>query len=142
MTFTAGVVIFSVMKTLIENFPLNARRAGKNADALASRLAAEKLGIPPEAVLGVEILNRSIDSRRREPTLVYRLLLEVEDRFSGGLPPADEEYLKQLAPAELQLPESKLRSPVVVGTGPAGIFGALALAMAGAFANRLKMISS
>ena len=127
----SGVVIFSVMKTLIENFPLNARRAGKNADALASRLAAKKLGIPPEAVLGVEILNRSIDSRRREPTLVYRLLLEVEDRFSGSLPPAEEEYLKQLAPAELQLPESKLRSPVVVGTGPAGIFGALALAMAG-----------
>lgn len=119
------------MKTLVENLRIAARRAGKDADALAGKLAAVQLGVPPDAVRNVAFVSKSIDSRRGEPSLIYRLLLDVDDRFASRLVPAEDELLKSLAPAELQLPGSKLRRPIVVGTGPAGIFGALALALAG-----------
>ncbi len=119
------------MKTIISNFQLNARRAPADADAAAGMLAAKNIGLPPDAVRCCTILWRSIDSRRRDPVLVYKLLLDVEERFASGLVPASRETLEALGKSKLELPESRLRHPLVVGTGPAGIFGALVLAMAG-----------
>ena len=119
------------MRTLIKNFQLDARKLSGDADAQAIPLALKHFGIAPEKYTSGMIVSRSIDSRRGGPHLVYTLLLELADDVKCPLPPATEEELAKLAPPHLELAESPLRHPVVIGTGPAGIFGALALALAG-----------
>ena len=119
------------MRAIIKNFKLDARKLAGDADAQAIPLVLKHFGIRPEKLTGGMIVSRSIDSRRGGPHLVYTLLLELADDVKCPLPPATEEELAKLAPPQLELAESPLRHPVVIGTGPAGIFGALALALAG-----------
>ena len=119
------------MKSILKNFQLNARRAGAAPERLLADELCRQLGIPREALREITVLNRSTDSRHADPVLNYKLLIDVEDRFASRLVPAAPEELSALAPATLQLPASSLRCPLVLGTGPAGIFGALALALAG-----------
>lgn len=90
-------------------------------------LAAEKLGVPRHKISTAEILSASIDSRRGTPKLLLSLRLE------GDFPDSPEEEFAAFAPRSPDLPQNtSLKHPVVVGTGPAGIFGALVLAYAGA----------
>jgi len=119
------------MKSIVNNFQLNARRAGAVPEQRLPELLCRRLGIPREALREVAILNRSVDSRRADPMLNYKLLIDVDDLRAGRLAPATPEELAALAPAKLELADSALRHPLVLGTGPAGIFGALALALAG-----------
>ena len=131
LTFCLGVVIFSIMKSIVNNFQLNARRVGAEPERRLIEAVCRRLGLPREALRELTVLNRSIDSRRTDPVLNYKLLLDVEERCTARLAPATPEELAALAPATLELPASALRHPLVLGTGPAGIFGALALALAG-----------
>ena len=114
---------------ILEKLVVSARRAPGGMDGHLHEPIAAQLGIAPEG-FDYRILNKSIDSRG-DPVLVYRLLIFSEAELP--LPPAGPEQLARLEKAELEFPAKKPpRHPVVVGTGPAGIFGALALAMAGA----------
>ena len=114
---------------IIDKFPVGARKAPVNIDALLTPLLAAKLDVPP-AELDYRILNKSIDSRRSEAVFIYRLLVSSPRQLN--LPPATPEQLASLTKAELPFPEKiRLQNPIVAGTGPAGIFAALALAMAG-----------
>ena len=108
----------------ISGFKVDSTRAPADIDDRVGELAAREEGIPLAKLRDFRITGKSIDARRGTPTLLYHLELDVDE----GDPAAELHR-----PPALELPEnSGLLHPVVVGTGPAGIFAALALAMAGA----------
>ena len=120
------------MKSILDNIRITARRAGNDPEGRLRHVVCRELGVPPSALKRLTVLSRSIDSRRSDPMLVYKLLIEADDAHAARLVPATPEELATLPPPRLELPPSKLQNPLVLGTGPAGIFGALALALAGA----------
>ncbi len=105
-------------------------------DEAAVAMAAGRLGIPGDRVRSWRIVRRSIDARRRGPTaFVLSMDLEVREeavllaRLSG-----DPEV--EATPQARYLPPRPGRSPlpsrpVIVGTGPAGLFAGLLLARMG-----------
>lgn len=94
-------------------------------------LAAQKLGIPEAEILSLDVVKSSMDARKRRPTRVYVLDVEVAD------PEAVLERLRndpQVGPtpppsgARYEGPRVRIGAqPLVVGTGPAGLFTTLAL---------------
>ncbi len=93
-------------------------------DVSIEKEAAKALGTSVENIAGIEILKRSIDARRT-PKWNYQLAVTV--RRSPGISAP-----RYHAPAPFVIPKGKsARRPVVVGMGPAGLFGALVLARAG-----------
>ena len=110
-------------------------------EADLSILVARRLGLPPQAVLGVVIVRKAIDARRYRGAPVYfTYMLEVdvapahEKKLRGKLKkdknleiivPQPKQERRFPAPGQGELP------PVVVGFGPAGMFAALTLARAG-----------
>ena len=115
---------------ILEKLTVGVRKAPRDIDSKLHSLIAGKLGVSP-CDIDYTILGKSIDSRSSEAVLVYRLAVSSPKRLD--LPELSVEQLSAMGKAELPLPEKTvLRNPIVVGTGPAGIFGALVLAMAGA----------
>ncbi len=114
------------MLVKVSNINIDSRMAAK-VDIRS--LAAERLRIPVKDVLGCRIVNQSVDCRKQVPMVVYTLQAEV----AKAPPPGRWEECEALE-SNLTIPElpAGMKNPVVVGTGPAGIFGALVLAMAGA----------
>lgn len=95
--------------------------------------AAKKIGVGEERLLGLKILRKSLDARRRGNAVwVYSVAAEVADEgevlakgIHGVCTFEDEMY-------QFRYKDIKSDSrPVVVGTGPAGLFCALMLARAG-----------
>lgn len=113
---------------ILEKLTVGAGRAPVGIDSALGSIIAGKLKTAPEKI-DYQILGKSIDSRK-EPVIIYKLLISSNEKLD--LPLASPEVSGVMKKAELPLPEKiSLRNPVVVGTGPAGIFGALVLAMAG-----------
>ncbi len=84
--------------------------------------AAAALSVSAKCISHIEIIKRSIDARRK-PVYVYQLAVTLKGDTSA--PP----YTK---PAPFLIPQKKSAvRPVVVGLGPAGLFGGLVLARAG-----------
>lgn len=105
-------------------------------DALLARRAAETLRLKPSDVKGVKLLKLSLDCRRK-PDLKYvasigaALSPEAEKRAKKrGLPEHKRAKTLRDIAREMTPPKEFLR-PVVVGSGPAGLFCALTLAYAG-----------
>lgn len=98
--------------------------------------AAKQLRIRPEAIRTLTIRRRSVDARKKNDV---RVIYTVDAEVQGS-----EEKILKLArspkvsaakelPYEIPKPESlPEKRPVIVGFGPAGMFCALVLAMAGA----------
>lgn len=120
------------MFSLLESFRLPARSADANIDGNLLPHLEKFLGLTPGTITDYKILKSRIDARKREVMLDYRLLLE-SDSALRGVPEAAPDDLALLEKVELPLPEKIFlpANPVVIGTGPAGIFAALALALAG-----------
>ena len=113
-------------------FLLKAANAPDVPERLLPELVRERFGMVPSAL---RILNRAVDARRGTPVLVYSLLLEFAQPPPAGVKwtPVDEAELERLEHPDPGLPDCVRppASPLVVGTGPCGIFAALGLAMAG-----------
>ena len=108
----------------ISGFKIDSATAPVDIDDRVGESAARAEGIPLQKLRGFRITGKSIDARRGSPSLLYNLELDVD----AGDPPADLNRKP-----ELRLPEvCPILHPVVVGTGPAGFFAALAFALAGA----------
>lgn len=91
--------------------------------------AAATLKIPEEKILNIKIIKRSLDARKKDRIVfVYTLELEVEDEagiFERLKDPKAKLVEKEVPPS---FPRLRTESrPVVVGTGPAGLFAALRL---------------
>ena len=106
-------------------------------EALAEAIA-QKLSLPAAEVGRIVTVRQSIDARKKQRILaVYIVDVEVPDetgvleRFAGDAhverAPETEYATPQYSPAAGKQP-----SPVVVGSGPCGLFAALLLAEAGA----------
>lgn len=106
---------------------------GSRIDSRMPDIIRDLCGINPEMC---RIVKKSIDSRRGRPEIIYKLVIQT-----GSAPnniKADkitpEQAAEILAEPEIEIETLKEqpRQPVVVGTGPAGIFAGLVLALAGA----------
>ncbi len=117
------------MSILLKEMVLDALKLSPDWENQCAAIAAEKLDIPAKNISAAEILSASVDSRRGNPKLI--LTLKVDTRGIQLLQTPEAEFASFI-PAPPDIPDTvKLESPLVVGTGPAGIFGALTLALAG-----------
>lgn len=95
---------------------------------------ANLLGVPETSIGQPTVLKQSIDARRKnEVVFVYTVALDV-DNEARFLKCHSVDAALYSPPALYHFPFQSLRSdtpPVVVGTGPAGLFAALCLAEAG-----------
>ena len=119
------------MRLRINDIPMTLEAGAKNL----REAAAEILCVPPESVLSVDVLRKSLDARRnRPPFFVYAVVVTVPD--SIGIPDSrDRRISLEADQAFLGTPQTRpirtRKRPVVVGSGPSGLFAALVLARSG-----------
>ncbi|NLF31118.1 MAG: NAD(P)-binding protein [Planctomycetes bacterium] len=119
------------MALLIHNLALG---LDEPTDALAP-LAARKMRIDPERIRSLRIARKSLDARPNRMRWVYSVIVDTDVhqpqilRRTRG---ADvQAYSRPASPRVHPGQEKAAGPPVVVGTGPAGLFAALLLAQAG-----------
>ncbi len=120
----------------LDSLSVDVRNASPRMDAeLHSRIAAA-CGLKKEEILSYRILRRSVDARKKPGVkLLYRLVVEAKDgALPGNASPMAREDLEELSWDPLRYLKkggSAPCHPIVVGSGPAGLFAAYALALAG-----------
>ncbi|MFL5321154.1 MAG: NAD(P)/FAD-dependent oxidoreductase [Myxococcaceae bacterium] len=94
---------------------------------LLGKRAAEKLGVGPSDLLSVRVVRSVLDARKKgSPRFIYTLEVEfAPGRQPKRLPPDVTEVAPNPPPPEPV--RQPLHKPIVIGTGPAGLFCALAL---------------
>ncbi|MFA9216898.1 MAG: NAD(P)/FAD-dependent oxidoreductase [Sphingomonadaceae bacterium] len=99
-----------------------------------------RLGIPETALLGYTVFKRSYDARKKTAiVLIYSLDVDVQDEAAvlARLPhdhhlmPSPDTSYKFVAKGEQLAGHDHNLRPVVIGTGPCGLFAALILAQMG-----------
>jgi uncharacterized FAD-dependent dehydrogenase len=114
------------MAYLLKDLVLNAAKLPADWSLHPEKIAAEAMRISAGKISGCEILSDSIDSRKGNP----KLLLSM--RVEGDVPETSPDEFASFSPTPPEIPQNvTLNSPLVIGTGPAGIFAALVLAQAG-----------
>jgi uncharacterized FAD-dependent dehydrogenase len=111
---------------------------GSSTEVL-SRYVSDKLGIPGNVIKSLQIKKKSLDARRKgRIKYVYQLHVEVDGEESLIEKSQTSDVIrtpevKSFHPVDGLDLSSKVLStpPVIIGSGPAGIFAALALAEAG-----------
>lgn len=117
----------------IDELRVNALKAGANPESVIPGIIAARVELPLAEIGEIRVIKKAVDSRKSNPEFVYRLLVDMPERAKGKYPIATPEEIASLEIADPELEDAKFAlPPVVLGTGPAGIFGALALAIAGA----------
>lgn len=94
--------------------------------------AAKKIGIPPGAIREMSIVRRSVDARGEDVRRVYTVdvAAEGEDRILSRRH-RGADAAPDIAPYMVPEAKDRHREVIVAGTGPAGLFAAYALALAG-----------
>ncbi len=120
------------MTVLLRNLPLSL----KQDDSDLGTAAAEHLGIDPQQVQVRSIVKRSLDARRsRPPRFLFSLALDLPSAMEQSLliedPPRVEPYRPPAVVEIAHLGSNNSKPPVVVGSGPAGLFAAYRLVQAG-----------
>lgn len=111
-------------------FELDARSLPANADEVLTPHIAAACGVPAADILSYRITKRSLDARKKPQV---KILYQITAEIRNGVTPKRRVEEPEL-PAIPRIPENraKLKHPLVVGSGPAGLFAALVLAEAGA----------
>ncbi|MHB1080781.1 MAG: NAD(P)/FAD-dependent oxidoreductase [Prosthecobacter sp.] len=100
------------------------------------RAVVKQLGARDEDIVSVKVKQRAIDARRGHVEFSFTLLVEVKDEArvlkrigkNPRIGPAPEEIYQEVAQ---NVARSSTGRPVIVGTGPCGLFCGLLLARAG-----------
>lgn len=99
------------------------------------KAAAKKLRIKPEQIKKMDIVRKSIDARKGDIYGVYTVDVEVGQEASILKKSAKDPNISKAVQVNYQFPscgeEPLKHSPVIVGSGPAGLFCGLMLARAG-----------
>ena len=108
---------------------------GQEQEILKSR-AAKRLKIATSDIKQIKITKESVDARRKDKiTFVYTLAVTMhsdEKKMLGRLPDKNVQYMNQEQVVPLKKGTRKMRArPIIVGTGPAGLFAGLILASEG-----------
>jgi uncharacterized FAD-dependent dehydrogenase len=113
-----------------------------HSDADLQLAVQDRLRLKPEQIKQLHIQQRAIDARRGRVQFSYTLLVEVDNPQallkrlakakvrSPAVCEAPDETYRQLPPATARIHQPPSR-PLVVGSGPCGLFCALLLARAG-----------
>jgi uncharacterized FAD-dependent dehydrogenase len=100
------------------------------------RRIADRLGVPPGRISGYEILRKSLDARdKNQIRWVYTLLVRATDEGDVLRQHRDDPKVQPLLETHEPVPApplERVHRPVVVGSGPAGLFAAEWLARRGA----------
>ncbi len=106
------------------------------ADADLNFYAARALKIPKEKITSLQIVKKSLDSRKKDSLFfVYSVDIEVDGDEEKILTKSKYKKASLVEPFSYSVPENKRTGsfrPVVAGFGPGGMFAALNLARAGA----------
>lgn len=99
-------------------------------------IVSMKTGLDPEYIRRIAIAKKSVDARNKSHVhFVYSVDMEVngdEDYIATILDDEkDVELIKEKPMLKIMLRPAPVKRPIVVGTGPAGMFAGLALAEAG-----------
>lgn len=124
-------------ESLVDLIWTNLRFRIEEDEAALLNFMARKLRVPLQSISGLSVIRRSLDARKKPDlyfvyTLQFSLNLSYKElnRILMRMPEVRE--VPREEPIILPVPtETLLHRPVVVGTGPAGYFAALALAKAG-----------
>jgi uncharacterized FAD-dependent dehydrogenase len=126
----------------VRNLALALSAGIPGAEDAITRVAATRLGVDASRIASVRVLKRSVDARRKSNVhFVATIRVALEDAAGGQDEAAvvrrladSDVYLAPAAatPTPVRLSAAPPIRPVVVGTGPAGLFAALTLASAGA----------
>jgi uncharacterized protein len=130
----------------IRNLELPLSAGGPSGEAEMRRAAAKRLGIDAEHIASLRLIKRSVDARRKA-NVHFVVTLGVTLHASPAAATTEDSEAAVVArlgdadvfiPAEnpapgiARLTQAPRVRPIVVGTGPAGLFAALVLARAGA----------
>ncbi|MBR3290508.1 MAG: hypothetical protein IKI63_07035 [Clostridia bacterium] len=105
-----------------------------HTEADIRRAAAKALKIKENRLVSCTVAKRSVDARRGSVGFVFTVDVTVEGDETATVKKAASDKVKLYAPARYECPAAVSGSahpPVVVGSGPAGLFAALILARAG-----------
>ncbi|MDZ4169469.1 MAG: NAD(P)-binding protein [Coriobacteriia bacterium] len=124
----------------LRNLAVPLTAADPGAESGVRRAAAQRLGIDIERITSIRLLKRSVDARRKSDVhFVVSLLLTLDDSTgedeAAVVGRVGDDASLHVPPVPLVTPRPTVGPsvrPVVVGTGPAGLFAALVLARAGA----------
>jgi len=108
---------------------------GEPEEGLREKIAG-RLGLPGEAIAHWRILRKSLDARRHDDIhFTYAAAVDLEQDDASRLCRSAQTDLEPFVPKQFEWPEpgtSPLRHrPVIVGSGPAGLFAGYLLASAG-----------
>ncbi len=125
----------------IRNLDLPLAAGTPAGERLITQAAAKRLRVSEAHIAAIRLLKRSVDARRKAnvhfvATLGITLEAASPDSEASVVNRANDDdiYISapEPAPAIVRLAAPPTPRPVVVGTGPAGLFAALTLARAGA----------
>ena len=118
----------STRRILVHNVSLKLGETDKDLQRALTR----SLKVGRQRIRGVEVRKKSLDCRRgRPPRWIHSVVVETEEEVADRL--LEKGSAKPWAPERVEIPRySGSERPVVVGTGPAGLFCALRLIQAGA----------
>ncbi len=121
------------MYITLDKLTLSAAKVPVSIDRELIPYIASACGLKTDQILSYRIVKRSLDARKKpDVKILYRLEAEITADAvpEKGVQPCRESQTKPI-PFE---PENKtgISSPVIVGAGPAGLFAAYTLALAGA----------
>ncbi len=92
--------------------------------------AAEKLRVPKADVTQMRVVREVLDARKKNsPRYIYTL--EVELASPLGELPSDVTVTEEAPPLSARVARPPEQKPIIIGTGPAGLFAALGLAERG-----------